>query len=108
MVTKRQETFRINAQPKASEDAIVVWEQYRFTVLTPAMIRLEYDPSGAFEDASTQTVLNRDFETPEFKLKETEEFIEIITSHVHLNFHKEQGGFTKNNLNIEALYSCLI
>ncbi|SDC12502.1 Alpha-glucosidase, glycosyl hydrolase family GH31 [Marinilactibacillus psychrotolerans] len=103
VVTKRQETFRLEVKPKAPENSQVIWEQYRFTVLTPAMVRVEYDPNETFEDAATQTVLNRNFETPEYKLKETDEFIEIITTHVHLNFHKESGGFTKNNLNIEAL-----
>ncbi|WP_208559893.1 glycoside hydrolase family 31 protein [Marinilactibacillus kalidii] len=103
MVTKRKETFKMKSEPQVLEDSQVIWENYRFSVLTSAMIRVEFDPNGAFEDSATQTVLNRDFPTPEFKLKETDEYIEIITTHVHLHFHKEEGGFTKNNLHIEAL-----
>ncbi|WP_460322544.1 glycoside hydrolase family 31 protein [Alkalibacterium psychrotolerans] len=103
MVKQRKETFKMNTNPKAPEESCVTWGNYRFTVLTPAMIRLEYHPEGKFEDQSTQTVLNRNFETPEFELRETDEYIEIITTHSHLMFYKEEGGFTKHNLNIEAI-----
>lgn len=103
MVKKRKETFKMDTNPKAPEESIVTWGNYRFTVLTSAMIRLEYHPEGKFEDGSTQVVLNRDFDTPEFELRETEEYIEIITTHSHLMFYKEEGGFTKHNLNIEAI-----
>lgn len=103
MVKNRTETFKMETHPLAPDESVVTWENYRFTVLTPAMIRLEHHPEGIFEDEATQTVLNRDFDTPEFDLKETDEYIEIITSHVHLMFYKTEGGFTRNNLNIEAI-----
>lgn len=103
MVKNRKETFKLDTHPKAPEESIVTWGNYRFTVLTAAMIRLEYDPEGKFEDEATQTVLNRDFDTPDFDLKDTDEYIEIITSHSHLMFYKAEGGFTKHNLNIEAI-----
>lgn len=93
----------MDVSPHAPKESQLTWENYRFTILTEAMIRVEYDPEGTFEDAATQTVLNRDFQTPEFKKKETDEYIEVITSHVHMIFHKETGGFTKHNLQIEAI-----
>ena len=93
----------MDAHPVAPEESVVTWKNYRFTVLTPALIRIEYDPNGEFEDMATQTVLNRDFETPEFDVKDTDEMLEILTEKAHLIFHKEEGGFTKYNLRIEAL-----
>lgn len=93
----------MNVHPEAPKDSQVVWKNYRFTVLTEAMIRMEHYPNGDFEDAATQTVLNRNFDTPEFSLKETDDYIEIITSYVHMIFHKEEGGFTKHNLHVEAI-----
>jgi alpha-glucosidase (family GH31 glycosyl hydrolase) len=93
----------MDVSPLAPEESQIRWDNYRFTVLTEAMIRVEYHPEGEFEDAATQTVLNRDFNTPEFNKKETDDYIEIITSHAHLIFHKETGGFTKHNLQIEAI-----
>lgn len=87
--------------PKKSQ---FIWENYRFTVLTSRMIRLEHNSEGSFEDRATQTVLNRNFlEVPEFEVKETEGSLEITTSAVHLTFYKETGGFTKHNLHIEAI-----
>lgn len=103
MNTDRKEWFQIDVSPIAPEDSQIKWGSYRFTVLTKAMIRIEYDPEEKFQDNPTQTVFNRNFETPEFKKKETEENIEVITSHVHMIFHKEAGGFTKHNLQIEAI-----
>ncbi|WP_035618429.1 glycoside hydrolase family 31 protein [Lacticigenium naphthae] len=94
---------RLDASPEASREAMVIWENYRFTVLTNRLIRLEYDPARSFEDRATQTVLNRNFPVPEFELKESEEYIEIITSFVHIIFQKEKGGFTKHNFRAEAL-----
>lgn len=93
----------MDVSPVAPQGSQIRWDNYRFTILTEAMIRVEYHPDGEFEDAATQTVLNREFPTPEFNKKETDEYIEVITSHVHMIFHKETGGFTKHNLQIEAI-----
>lgn len=103
MVKNRKDTFKLDTHPKAPEESIVTWGNYRFTVLTSALIRIEHHPKGKFEDEATQTVLNRDFTTPDYELKDTDEYIEIITSHVHLMFYKSEGGFTKHNLHIEAI-----
>ena len=35
-------------------------KKYRFSVLTPFMMRMEYSETGVFEDLQTQTVLNRE------------------------------------------------
>lgn len=94
--------FKINAHPAAPEESQVIWEQYRFTVLTQSMIRMEYHPEGTFEDRSSQIVMNRNFDVPEFDVKESDESLEIVTSNVHLVFYKETGGFTKHNLRAEA------
>lgn len=103
MVKSRKEIFKINSDPVAPEESQIIWKNYRFTVLTSALIRLEYNENGEFEDSATQTVLNRNFNTPEFTKKESDEYLEIITPKTHLIFHKEEGGFTKNNFRIEAL-----
>lgn len=47
-----------------SPQAVITGEHYRFTVLTPKLIRLEYAENGVFEDRATQTVLNRQFFGP--------------------------------------------
>ncbi len=49
------------------QKGIVKGENYRITVLTPSLLRLEYSSEGYFEDRATQAVVNRDFETPRFE-----------------------------------------
>lgn len=93
-------TYRIKANPVANNGAIVQGDSYRFTVLTPQLIRLEYNESGRFEDRATQVVLNRDFPVPEFRVIEKTDSLEIITSKVHLVYDKKR--FSKNGLSIEV------
>lgn len=88
---------------KAHDDSIVIWQNYRFTVLTSRLIRLEYTVDQNFEDRPTQIVVNRSFKPVDFQLKNGNETLEIITADVHLIFHKETGGFTKHNLRIEPI-----
>lgn len=61
--------FNLNREPKAPVESQIIWENYRFTILTTALFRLEYNANGDFEDHATQVVLNRNFNTPEFKKK---------------------------------------
>ena len=47
-------------------DCIVFGNNYRFSVLTERLIRLEYSPSGKFEDRASELVINRNFPKPNF------------------------------------------
>ncbi len=51
--------YKLESQPLCSDAAAVKGDTYRITVLTPALIRLEYNAKGIFEDRATQSVLNR-------------------------------------------------
>ena len=46
------------------KNAIIQGKNYRFTVLTPSMIRMEYSEKGVFVDKKTQMVVNRTFDVP--------------------------------------------
>ena len=52
-------THRQAPDPVANPSAVVRQGNARFTVLTPEMIRVEYSPSGKFEDKATFAVVNR-------------------------------------------------
>lgn len=95
------EKYKIASQPRAQESAIVKGDNYRFTILTPQLIRMEYSKDGIFEDRATQSVLNRNFRVPEYKVIEDSESLEIITKNVHLIYNK--GEFTKNSLSIKVI-----
>jgi alpha-glucosidase (family GH31 glycosyl hydrolase) len=100
MKKRVREEYRIKTHPIANEKAIIKGDKYRFTVLTPQMIRLEYSEGGDFEDHATQSVINRNFPVPEYRVIDGEDHLEIITSDVHLIYYK--GQFTKNSLSIQV------
>lgn len=88
-------------KPLARPQAIIQGEQYRFTILTSRMIRMEYAEDGRFEDRATQTVWNRDFPVPSFRIVEDDTELQIITEHVHLHYTK--GPFAENTLYVDVL-----
>ena len=45
--------YILKSQPLCSQAAVVQGDTYRITVLTPALLRLEYHPLGKFEDRAT-------------------------------------------------------
>lgn len=92
--------YKTNTNSVCNNKSIVQGDKYRFTVLTPQMIRLEYNEEGIFEDRPTQTVINREFEVPQFSLIDEEDNLEIITECVHLIYDKKK--FSKNGLVIKV------
>ncbi|RAZ27042.1 hypothetical protein DK853_49790, partial [Klebsiella oxytoca] len=72
-------------KPVCSKGSVISGEKYRFTVLTPALIRLEYNESGKFEDRATQSVLNRDFPVPQFQVVETADELSVYTDNLELH-----------------------
>lgn len=95
-----KEIYRIKTNPISNSKGIISGEKYRFTVLTSQMIRLEYNENGKFEDRSTQTVIDRNFSVPEFKVIEKQDSLEIITEAIHLTYDKKK--FSKNGLTIKV------
>ena len=93
--------FQIEANPQCRPDAVVQGEHYRFTVLTPCLIRMEWSDEGHFEDRATQSMWNRDFVPPAFRVLDSADTLQIITSNVHLTYNKQK--FSRNGLKISLL-----
>ena len=91
--------LKLNSKPIANIKNIVAGDKYRITVLTPALVRLEYCNDGVFEDGATQTVLNRNFPAVDYKLKEEKEYLEIETENIKLYYNKKE--FSQNGLKIQ-------
>ncbi len=94
-----KEQFKILTKPKANSNNLLQGRQYRITVLTEQLIRLEYSKTGVFEDSATQVVLNRDFEPVQFRYKESEEELVVVTKELRLTYDKKE--FSGNGLKIE-------
>jgi len=83
---------------------IVQGKDYRFTLLTDRLVRMEFSSSGKFEDRKTQLVANRDFDKVDYDLFENRDdhLIEIETKYFHLYY--DGGKFDSSNLHIDAKY----
>lgn len=80
--------------PKANDKATVTQGNARFTVLTPEMIRIEYSPSGQFEDRATFSVINRELPVPKFSKTDDGEFLTITTDALSLRYRKGSNPMT--------------
>ena len=94
------EVYRIKTAPLALEANMVTGDKYRITMLTEALVRLEYSEDGQFEDRATQMVFCRDFPKTEYRVVHTDDGIEIHTSRLHLIYNEED--FTPNGLSIQV------
>ncbi|PNV60645.1 alpha-xylosidase [Clostridium sp. chh4-2] len=92
--------FRLDLDGSCNPECVVQGDHYRFTILTPEMVRMEYSEDGEFEDAPTQVVWNRNFDKPEFTVTDVEGRLEISTKAFHLVYNKKE--FTPNNLYIDV------
>ena len=99
---KLPEYFKLNLNGKANPECMIRGKNYRFSVLTSRMLRMEYSEDGEFEDRATQVVWNRNFDTPEFTVKDQPDCLEIDTEYFHMVYDKKEFG--KNHLYIDVKY----
>ncbi|QSF47887.1 DUF5110 domain-containing protein [Paenibacillus tianjinensis] len=92
--------MKLQVRPSANTDAIIQGDCYRFTVLTSQLVRLEYSAAGIFEDRATQTVVNREFTVPEFRIIDHGNKLEMITQHLHLSYDKQP--FSRHGLSVRV------
>ena len=91
----------IKTDPIANEKAVIRGKNFRITVLTSRLFRLEYSDNGVFEDRPTKLAVCRNFDVPEFKVVDTDGNLEIITEHLHLFYDKKP--FSYEGLRIELV-----
>lgn len=81
-------------KPFADEKNIIVGKNYRITVLTPRLVRVESQKDGIFTDEATQGIWNRNFPPVEFKAENSGGNILINTSDAIFNFEIRQRRLT--------------
>lgn len=86
--------------PLANEGSMIVTSNVRFTVLTPELIRMEWDSLGKFEDKASLVIINRNLPVPRFTKVETGNWLIIKTDQLVLKYKKGSGKFTPGNLQI--------
>lgn len=95
-----KDIHKIKTRPDSSEKNIICGDNYRITVLTEGLIRLEYSEDNQFEDRATQMVLNRNFADADFRVLDGETELQIHTSRIHLRYNKKQ--FSDSGLSIQV------
>lgn len=88
-------------EPVGREENTVQGKNYRFTLLTPCLIRMEYREDGKFEDRPTQSVWNRHFDAVPHRLVKDGEGFELFTDRMHVIY--SGGPFSKNSLMVKAI-----
>ena len=86
-------------QAKANPASVVKGNNYRFTVLTERLIRIEYSSTGIFVDTPTQLVLCRNFKLPKFEVNQDSKYLEISTKYFKLAYTKE-SPITESSLRV--------
>ena len=81
--------FQWQVRPLALAENTVTAGCGRFTVLTPALLRLEYDPAGIFEDRASQTAFYRDFPKCEFTVSRQDGILILRTQALELTYRAD-------------------
>lgn len=69
-------------QPIANQEAIVLWGNYRITVLTEYLVRIEYNSKKEFVDLPTIAIINRNLPVPDFEKNVSDSQLYIKTSFI--------------------------
>ena len=71
-------------------EAVFKGDNYRISVLSERLVRLEYSVDGKFSDAATTLVQNRNFNVPEFKVEQDNNYLSITTKYFSLQYLKNK------------------
>ncbi|MBQ3055199.1 MAG: hypothetical protein IJC88_03760 [Oscillospiraceae bacterium] len=91
--------FQYETRPKALAANLVVGACYRFTVLTPSLIRMEFHSNGVFEDRASQSVFFRDFPEVSYSKKLENGILTVETEELVLTYC-ENAPFSAETLSL--------
>ena len=92
--------IRLQGNPVAHPDSMVVCGQARFTVLTARLIRLEWAADGQFVDQATFAFPTRYADVPAFSCEQQNSAVEIKTEFLTLQYADVGQPFNSTNLSI--------
>lgn len=74
----------------SNSQAVFSGNNYRITILTERLIRLEFNLDGSFCNTPTLLVQNRAFPVPAFKVEQDERYLVITTKYFMLQYMKNK------------------
>ena len=68
-MTRLKDHFLIRnyEEARSFDDVMITGKNYRITILSEVLVRLEYSKEGKFEDRPTELVMNRNFKPVNFE-----------------------------------------
>lgn len=75
---------------------IITGDKYRFSILSPRLIRIEYNKDNKFENSATSLVVKRNFGSTNFTVEQTELSLTITTEYFTLTYVKGTPMNSKN------------
>lgn len=75
---------------------IITGDKYRFSILSPRLIRIEYNKDNKFENRATSLVVKRNFGSTNFTIEQTELSLTITTEYFTLTYVKGTPVNSKN------------
>ena len=87
-------------EPVADPRAVVTAGQARFTLLTSRLIRMEFSPTGRFEDRPSQVFWRRRQAVPKFNARSHGRLLKISTASLDLDYVSGEGGFRPEGLSV--------
>ena len=85
---------------QANNKAEVIEGNARFTILTPGLLRLEWDSTLQFNNKPSFVVINRKLPIPSFTKNIENGWLHITTARLELRYHIGSGKFNEQNLQI--------
>ena len=85
------ETSKTDNSLLTNKELIVRGKNYRISVLSERLLRLEYHPEGIFCDSETQLVQFRNFPKSDFQITQDNRFLVIKTKYFTLSYTKEKN-----------------
>ncbi|MCW3786281.1 TIM-barrel domain-containing protein [Plebeiibacterium sediminum] len=81
--------------PKADDEAVIISGNMRFTILTPEMIRIEWNDAKQFEDRASFIMVNRKMPVPKYSTKVKDGYLYISTEKLDLKY--KEGTYPLTN-----------
>ena len=94
--------FKIDFDPAAEPQAVVTAGGARFSLLTERLVRMEFSPSGQFEDRPSQVFWYRRQPAPAFELTRDGSRLELRTAALRLVYRDGPAGFSRRTLSVEV------
>ena len=73
---------------KCDKRAILEGKNYRISIISERIVRLEFSPDGKFLDKPTQLIKKRDIGLPDFSVRQDKHVMEITTRYFVLTYLK--------------------